>query len=149
MKYKQLKEEGQKVYALIFDPGDELISELEKFSRENDLLASSFKAIGAFQKATLAFFDPETHDYLEIPINEQVEVLSLVGDVSTEEGQPKIHAHVVVGQRDGNARGGHILSAYVWPTLEVVLEETPDFLRRKVDPETGLSLIDIEQGEMA
>ena len=115
---------------------------LKQFAEEHGVFASHFTAIGAFQKATLGYFDREKKDYLKIPINEQVEVLSLVGDISGENGNPKIHAHVVVGKRDGTAHGGHVLEAYVWPTLEVVLEETPQHLGRKYDPETGLTLID-------
>ncbi len=150
MKSKLLaSEQGEKTYALIFDAGDEFIEGLTRFADENDLLASHFTAIGAFQRATLGFFDFDKKDYLKIPINEQVEVLSLVGDISSEDGKPKIHAHVVVGKRDGTAHGGHVLEAHVRPTLEVVLEETPAHLRRRHYPEMGLSLIDIEQPEAA
>ena len=55
---------------------------------------------------------------------------------------PKVHAHVVVGLSDGAARGGHLLEGRVWPTLEVILVESPRFLRKRHDPETGLALID-------
>jgi uncharacterized protein len=74
---------------------------------------------------------------------EQVEVLSLVGDVALKDGAPQVHAHVVVGKSDGTAHGGHILQAHVWPTLEVVLAESPKHLRRKTDAETGLAVIDV------
>ncbi|HYM64002.1 MAG TPA: DUF296 domain-containing protein, partial [Gaiellaceae bacterium] len=77
----------------------------------------------------------------EIPLEEQVEVLSLIGDIAEHEGQPKVHAHVVVGRRDGRTRGGHLLEAHVWPTLELMLEESPEHLRRRIDEETGLPLI--------
>jgi predicted DNA-binding protein with PD1-like motif len=74
-----------------------------------------------------------------------VEVLSLVGDIALDSQQPRVHAHVVVGKADGTAHGGHLLEAHVWPTLEVVLTKTPDTLRKRFDPETGLTLIDAEQ----
>lgn len=54
-----------------------------------------------------------------------------------------MHAHVVVGLRDGSARGGHLLSANVRPTLEVILTESPSYLKRVHDPESGLALIRI------
>jgi predicted DNA-binding protein with PD1-like motif len=72
-----------------------------------------------------------------------VEVLSLIGDIALKENAPKIHAHVVVGKSDGTAHGGHILEAHVWATLEVILTESPRHLRRKIDEETGLALIDL------
>ena len=86
---------------------------------------------------TLGYFDRQSKKYKEIPIEEQVEVLSLVGDIALKDRAPQVHAHVVVGKSDGTAHGGHILKAHVWPTLEVVLTESPKHLRRKIDAETG------------
>jgi predicted DNA-binding protein with PD1-like motif len=129
-------------WALVFDKGDEPISLLERFAKEQRLTAASFSAIGAFSSAVLGYFDREQKQYEEIEIAEQVEVLSLLGDIAVHEGEPKIHAHVVVGKRDGTALGGHLLRAQVWPTLELVLRESPAKLRKRHDPETGLALID-------
>jgi predicted DNA-binding protein with PD1-like motif len=89
------------------------------------------------------YFDRQRRDYRKIPVNEQVEVLSLVGDVALHEGRPKIHAHVVVGKADGTAHGGHVLDAKVWPTLELMLVKSPRTLARRSDPATGLALIEI------
>src|SRR5688500_15632851 len=114
---------------------------LTRFARERQLTARPFSAIGAFEAVTLGFLEPETMEYAPIRIDEQVEALSIVGDISLESGEPRVHAHVVVGKRDGSAHGGHLLEAHVWPTLEVVLTESPAHLRRSVDPETGLPLI--------
>ena len=54
------------------------------------------------------------------------------------------HAHVVLGRSDGSAIGGHLVEAHVRPTLEVVLVETPAHLRKRIDAETGLALIDLD-----
>ena len=133
---------GQKTFAIIFDTGDEVMEGLAAFAREHRLAGSHFTAIGAFRDVTLGYFDWEKKDYLRIPVSEQVEVLSLVGDIAEgENGEPKLHAHVVLGKRDGTAVGGHLLEARVRPTLEVVLVESPKHLRRKHDRETGLALI--------
>jgi predicted DNA-binding protein with PD1-like motif len=129
-------------YVLVFDKGEEFVDGLERFAREENLSASHFTAIGAFRDVTTGYFDPQKKAYLKNHINEQVEVLSLVGDIALQEGGPKIHAHVVVGKADGTAHGGHVLAAHVWPTLEVILTASPTHLRRKHDPETGLALID-------
>ena len=90
---------------------------------------------------TLGYFDWEKKDYLKIPIREQVEVVSLIGDIAVEKDEPKVHAHVVVGKRDGSVMGGHLLAAHVRPTLEVMLSESPAQLTRGMDPESGLALI--------
>jgi uncharacterized protein len=145
MKAKLLHENGERTYALVFGNGDEVVAELEAFAREPALTAARFTAIGAFSDVKLGYFDRDQKDYLEIPVAEQVEVLSLLGDVAEKDGEPKVHAHVVIGRCDGAARGGHLLEAHVWPTLEVILEESPAHLRRKVDKETGLPLIALQE----
>jgi predicted DNA-binding protein with PD1-like motif len=134
---------GEKIYVLIFDKGDEVITELTNFAQQNNIGAAHFTAIGAFENATLGYFDKQRKDYKKIPLNEQVEVLSLVGDIARKGDEPKVHAHVVVGKSDGSAHGGHILEARVWPTLEVMLFESPQHLQRTHDAETGLALIDL------
>ena len=143
MKTKLIHEAGEKTFAIIFDKGDEVASGLLAFAKENKLSASHFTAIGAFERVTLGFFERERKDYKRITIDEQVEVLSLIGDVALDEDEPKVHAHVVVGKADGTAHGGHLLEARVWPTLEVILVESPQHLQRKVDKETGLALISL------
>jgi predicted DNA-binding protein with PD1-like motif len=143
MKAKLIDERGQKTFALIFDKGDEFIDGLTSFARENELGGSHFTAIGAFRDVMLGYFDRETKKYKEIPIVEQVEVLSLVGGIALKDNIPQVHAHVVLGKVDGTAHGGHVLEAHVWPTLEVVLTESPKHLNRKIDPETGLALIEV------
>ena len=134
---------GETSYVLVFDRGDEVIAGLTSFASEKGLDASRFTALGAFESATLGFFDTDRKAYDEIRVREQVEVLSLVGDIARKDDEPVVHAHVVLGKRDGSAHGGHLLDARVRPTLEVVLTESPAHLRRRHDPETGLALVDL------
>ncbi len=146
VKARLIQEDGGKTYAVIFDSGDEVFEGLTEFAREQGLTAAHFTGVGAFSDVVLGFFDLDKKDYEQIPIEEQVEVLSLVGDIALdpeEGGGPKVHAHVVVGKRDGTAYGGHLLGGHVRPTLEVIVEEAPGHLRRKPDPTTGLTLIDL------
>ncbi len=144
MNAKLIRDGPEKTWAVIFDAGDEFMSLLTQWAEEQGLHAAHLTAIGAFERATLGYFDWQKKDYIHIPIQEQVEVLSLIGDIALKDGKPKLHAHVVVGRRDGTAHGGHVLEAYVRPTLEVVLTEPPGHLRKKHDPETGLALIDLD-----
>jgi uncharacterized protein len=144
MRSKQIHEEqGQKTFALVFDTDDEFMSELTSFAKDNDLSAASLTAIGAFSGATLGYFDMEKKEYEKIPVEEQVEVLSLVGTIAPKDDEPQVHAHVVLGRSDGTTRGGHLLEAHVRPTLEVVLIESPEHLQRRTDEETGLPLINL------
>jgi predicted DNA-binding protein with PD1-like motif len=143
MNYKLL--DGRtSTYAIIFDSGDEVMSLLKEFANDRKLKASHFTAIGAFSDAELGFFDFSIKDYKKIPVNEQVEVLSLMGDIALYGDESKLHAHVVLGKSDGAAIGGHLLKATVHPTLEVILEESPGYLQRRMDKVTGLPLIQID-----
>ena len=144
MRAKVIDEVGERTWALVFDVGDEVVSTLSQFASLHQLTAARFTAIGAFSDATLGYFDAEKKAYEKIPVREQVEVLSLIGDVALDGGQPKIHAHAVVGKRDGSAHGGHLLEARVRPTLEVMLVESPARLARVYDPDSGLALIAID-----
>lgn len=136
---------GTESFVLVFDAGDEVMKELLAFAREHELDAASFTGIGAFQSVTLGYFEIGKRDYKRIPVNEQVEVVSLVGNIARGDDGPKLHAHVVIGRSDGSALGGHLIDARVRPTLEIVLVETPAHLRRRSDPATGLALIDLKE----
>jgi uncharacterized protein len=135
-----------KTLAIVFDTGDEVMAGLLKAARKFKLAASHFTAIGAFQSVTLGFFDVTKKNYRKKVINKQVEALSLMGDISLKDSEPKIHAHVVVGLPDATTRGGHLISGVVRPTLEVILVESPIHLRRRPRPEVGLALIDLNTG---
>jgi len=141
MRHKLL-EQHPKTWVVIFDTGDELASGLKTFAKEQKLAGSSFKAIGAFQAVRLAWFNWETKQYeTAVQLEEQVELLSLIGDIALKDGEPQVHAHVVIGRRDGTAHGGHLLTATVRPTCEVILTESPVHLQKSPDPASGLALI--------
>jgi uncharacterized protein len=149
MRAKPIDSGTGRTWALIFDTGDEPMSALLAFATRQRLTAARFTAIGAFRDATLGYFDWASKQYEKIPVREQVEVLSLIGDVALEDGKPKVHAHTVLGRRDGTAHGGHLLEAHVRPTLEVMLTESPVGLRRVFDPDVGLALIEVDPNARA
>lgn len=117
---------------------------LKRFIEDEKVSAAQITAIGAFSRATLAFFDWESKDYLRKKIEEQVEVASLIGDVAqSPDGKPALHIHVVLGRRDCSALAGHLYEAEVRPTLEVIISESPTHLRKRTDATSGLALINI------
>ncbi len=131
-----------RTFALVFDKGDDPIALLTTFAREQQLTGSSFTGIGALRRATLGYFDPDRMDYDTVDVDEQCEILSLLGDVAIgQDGTPSVHAHVTLGKRDFTAIGGHLVAGHIWPTLELILQESPEHLRKRPDPETGLALI--------
>ncbi|CAN5815512.1 DNA-binding protein [soil metagenome] len=133
--------QGERTFVVIFDKGDEPMDGLARFAKEQKLSAARISGIGAFSDATLGFFDRGTMNYKEIPVKDQVEVLSLLGDIALSDDEPKVHVHVVLGKVDGSTVGGHLIRAEVWPTLEVMVVESPTHLRKYHDKETGLALI--------
>ena len=149
MRSKQISRESRKrTHVLIFDAGDKVVSQLEEYVARENVQAARFTTIGAFESCLLAFFDWQSKDYENIPVKEQTEVLTLVGDIAWREGKPVVHAHAVLGKRDGAAVGGHLKEARVRPTLELFMEEH-GALKRRHDPERGLALIDPEGMEGA
>lgn len=142
MESRRIANDRERTFAVVMETGDPVVETLQRFAAEERLSAASFTAIGAFSDAMLAWFDWEARKYREIPVPQQVEVLTLAGDIAMgPEDQPQVHAHVVCGRRDGGTVGGHLIEAHVRPTLEVVLREAPAHLRKRVDPESGLALI--------
>jgi predicted DNA-binding protein with PD1-like motif len=143
MQSKLLSNDSDRIFMLVIEPGEEAFGIIKDFAIQHDINAASVTAIGAFEKATLAFFDLASQTYDDIPIDDQSEVLSLIGDITLDEkGKPNPHLHAVLGFSDGHTRGGHFVKGYVRPTLEVIVKETPAQLRRTYRPEFGIALID-------
>lgn len=136
-----------RTFAMVLATGEEVISAVTSFAAERQLRATQLTAIGALSRVVVAYFDWTTRQYRNIRIDEQVEVLSLLGDVTLDQGKPKVHAHIVVGKADASAHGGHLIEGYVRPTMEIVITETPAYLRRRFDPESGLPLIDARRAQ--
>jgi predicted DNA-binding protein with PD1-like motif len=143
MKAKLLNEQNGRTFALIFDKGDEIIATLSSFAKDQSLTASHFTAIGTVSDAQLGYFDREKKEYRRFTVSEQVEVLALVGNISRNQGEPRVHAHITLGRSDGTTRGGHLFAAHIWPTLELFLTESPTMLQCQTDEESGLALINL------
>jgi uncharacterized protein len=147
MKSKVVEDADVVTYVVVCDPGDEAVSALTRFARAEDLEAAQITAVGAFEHAVVGWFDRSTREYRRIPVDEQCEVLSLIGDVAAGQDGPIVHVHAVLGLSDGTTRGGHLLEGSVYPTLEAVVTETPARLRKVMSPDVGIPLIDLDQSE--
>jgi len=146
MKHKVVEDADVVTYVVVCDPGDEAVSALAQFSRAERLEAAQITAIGAFERATVGWFDLAKKTYKPIEIDSQCEALSLLGDIAMgDDGTASLHMHAVLGLSDGTCRGGHFLKGIVRPTLEVTIVETPARLRRRKRPELGIALVDLTQ----
>lgn len=146
MKSKLVTEtSGQRTFVVVLDPGEETIAALTTFAGQQGIAAASLTAIGAFERATVGWFDFQAKSYRKIPVDEQCEVLSAIGDIAVDDnGKQSLHIHAVLGPSDGRTRGGHLLEGTVQPTLEITVVESPGHLRRTKRPELGIALIDLE-----
>ena len=147
MKAKVIEDADVVTYVVVCDPGDEAVSALTQFARSERLEAAQITAVGAFEHAIVGWFDREARDYRRIPVDEQCELLSLIGDVAEGQDGPIVHMHAVLGLSDGTTRGGHLLEGRAFPTLEAIVTETPAELRRILRPDIGIALIDLDRSE--
>jgi hypothetical protein len=142
MTYRLIHEAaGQRTFVMVLDSGQEAMVALTALAREESLSAAQITGIGAFSEATIRYFDWEKKEYQDIPVSEQVEVASLIGDISEGAGGPVIHVHLVLGRRNGSAMAGHLKTGKVRPTLELIVIESPAHLIRRYDPSSGIALI--------
>src|SRR5258708_38884608 len=126
---------GERTFVLILDAGEEAFAAIVDFATQSNLSGASLTALGAFERATVGWFDLAKRAYKPIEIDQQCEGLSLLGDIATgDDGKPSLHVHAVLGLNDGTTRGGHFLKGIVRPTLEVTIVETPTRLRRRNRP---------------
>jgi predicted DNA-binding protein with PD1-like motif len=144
MKSKLASEDDGRTFVLILDQGEEAFAAVTAFANAQAINAASVAAIGAFERAEVGWFDPDARRYRPISVDEQTEVLSLLGDIAQgDDGKASLHLHAVLGLRDGSVRGGHLLSGNVRPTLEVTIVETASSLSRRKRADLGIALIDI------
>ena len=145
MKSTPISQGASATHLIVLDSGEEAFAALTRFVNAEKITAASISAIGAFEKATVGWFDIASKSYKKIAVNEQCEVLSAIGDVAVgDDGKASLHIHIVLGLADGSTRGGHFLEGTVRPTLEVVLTEAPATLRRRKRADLGIALIDVD-----
>jgi predicted DNA-binding protein with PD1-like motif len=141
MNWQLIADDRERTYVVVFDTGDELMQGLRSFARSEQITAASLTGIGGFSGATLAYFDWGSRSYQNIPVHEQVEVASLVGDIALKEAEPEVHLHAVVSDAMGRTVDGHVMNGLVRPTMEMMVTASAATLRRLPDEASGLALI--------
>lgn len=136
---------GEQVYSIIFYKDDEVMSGLTDFAIAHKVSDAHFTAIGAVSGATLAWLDIQKKMYRRIPVTQQVEVLSLIGDIAVFDGVPVVHMHAVLCKPDGSTVGGHVFELISNPTVEVFMTVNTTPLEKKADDASGMKLIDPAQ----
>ena len=130
------------------DHGADLLGEIASLCRGADIRLARIQAIGAVQKARLAYYDQAGKTYRSFEFSQPLEILSLAGNVSIRDEEPAVHAHLVLGDAKGNAFGGHLAEGTVVFACECIVEELVGAeLVRAYDAPTGLPLWNIQSLE--
>lgn len=130
-------------YVLSLANSCDVVDAITAFCKEMEIVAGVISGIGAVDKATLRFFNPQTKKYVDKTFCEQMEIAALVGNVSTLDGVPYLHLHATFGREDYSAIAGHLLSATLCGAGEIVLEPYAGSLPRRFDESLGLNVYDI------
>jgi predicted DNA-binding protein with PD1-like motif len=121
----------------------DIITFLTSVAKKQRITTATFSVIGALKWAKLGFYDQDKHEYLENFLSTPQEIATCVGNISTKEGKPFVHAHAVLADKNGNAKGGHLLEGKVFAAEVHLFELVGEKLVRENDAVTGLSLWDI------
>jgi predicted DNA-binding protein with PD1-like motif len=126
------------------EPDAELVRSVAELARDRNIQAGSFVAIGALKRARLACFDQRGYQYREITIDSAHEMASCAGNISLKDGQPFVHAHVVLSDETGSTKAGHLMEGIVFAAEVHVRQLQGPKLERKYDETTRLSLWKME-----
>jgi uncharacterized protein len=121
--------------------GSDLVAEIERYCREQEIVAAQVTVIGAVRRARYAYYEQTDHRYLELESATHHEVVGFVGNVSLRDNRPFLHAHATFADASGATVGGHLLPGCEVFAAEVMIRELSDVsLVRMHDEETGLAL---------
>ena len=121
--------------------GTSLTDEILRIATEEKIKTARVEAIGGVKRLRLAYFNHTKKKYEEHDYSEFLEVTGLLGNITQRGGKPFLHAHCTFGRNDMSVLGGHLISATVFPLMEVVITRTKNKALRRFDAETGLSVI--------
>lgn len=122
----------------------DLVQSITELARNKGIEAGNFTAIGALKHARLGYYDQRSHEYREMKIDSPHEIASCIGNVSLKDGEPFIHAHVVLADEMGNTKAGHLFEGTVFAAEVHLRQLEGPRLERKYDEVTGLSLWNME-----
>ncbi len=143
---RSLTTKAKRVIFARMEPGEDILRTIEAISSEHGVRAGQLTLIGAVSMASLGFFDRGNMEYKTFTVEEDLEVVSCMGNIaSTHEGGLIVHAHMVVANQDGRCYGGHLMpGCEVSVTIELIITEMDEDVRRARDEATGLNLLDIK-----
>ncbi|MDD4312628.1 MAG: DNA-binding protein, partial [Eubacteriales bacterium] len=127
---------------LKLDVGDEIVSCVLQAARDYHIPSGTVSGLGAVRSAQIGLFDTNDRVYHKTTLTQPLEIVSLTGNLSTKDGEPYAHLHIVLGDIRGNAFGGHLNQAVISATAEIFIQIFPDTIERVFSEDIGLNLMD-------
>ena len=126
------------------EPDEDLIEAIITMVQHHNIQSGLINCIGALKKFTIGYFNIDTKTYERKTFDDYIELVSCMGSIAFKEGEPIIHLHISIGNREFSVMGGHLFQpAIVSITGEVYIIEIDQKLLRKTDSKFNLSLLDI------
>jgi len=130
-------------HVLALEIGEELIGSILRYAEQSNICAASIQAVGAIRNFELGYYVLNEKQYLRKKVDEIAELISCSGNLAIKDNKPFVHVHVAAGLRDFSVIGGHLFSAIVAVTAEVIVMPMPNAMKRSFNDETGLYLLDL------
>ena len=141
---KSIETKVGRVFVAKLMPDEDLIDAIKELVKKHNIKAGLINVIGALKKFTIGYFDLNTKEYKFKTFEEDVELISSMGNISYKDGEPIIHMHISVGKDDYSIIGGHLSQpSIISVTGEVYIYEIAQKLNRVNDPQFNLSLIEL------
>lgn len=124
------------------EKGEEVIASLTKIANEYDIHLASVNAIGATNHVTVGLLNIEEKKYVSNTITQDLEITSLMGNITRKEDDVYLHLHINVADVNNHVYGGHLNECIISATCEMVIDVIDGHINRKFDEITGLNLFE-------
>lgn len=138
MKYRRIENH----YVVKLDIGDEVVGSLTRLCAAEGILAGTVSGIGATDRVKIGLFDLAKKRYDSVILTGPMEITSLLGNVTTKDGQPYLHLHIQVGNDKMEVSGGHLFECFISVAGEIFITKLDGVIERRLDPLLGVNLID-------
>ena len=130
-------------YIIRIDRGEEIISALTALCKAEHITLGSVEALGAADHVVIGLYDVEARQYHKQTFDEPMEITSLLGSISTKDGETYLHLHINLCRADMHVIGGHLNECRISATCEMIVRKIEGCVERRLDEkETGLNLFE-------
>lgn len=127
-------------YVIRLEKGEEIVESIKKLCEKEDIKLGTISGIGATNRAVIGLFETNTKEYHSKELTGDMEITSLVGNISQMDGEVYLHIHINLANEENKVFGGHLTSAIISATGEIVIDVIEGVVDRKFDEEVGLNL---------